>query len=210
MQRRIDAYFAALGRLPLSAQVTDQAGREVSLDDFFGAAVELAHGTHQTGNKLMFVGNGGSAGIASHMAIDYTKNGGLRAMAFNDGAALTCLGNDLGYDQVFARQISMHARPGDLLVAISSSGNSPNILAAVDAARGRHCKVLTFSGFEPDNKLRALGDYNLYVPSAQYGFVEVTHLALNHAILDLAMGWGREDGAEARADAQADTMSAAL
>ena len=91
----------------------------------------------------MFVGNGGSAGIASHLAIDFSKNGGMRAMAFNDPSALTCLGNDLGYENVFAKQIEFHGRAGDLLIAISSSGRSPNILNAVKAARaaqlqGRH------------------------------------------------------------------------
>jgi D-sedoheptulose 7-phosphate isomerase len=190
MRQRIADYFATLARLTVAAEATDVAGNHVALDDVFGAVMARAQAAHAGGNKVMFVGNGGSAAIASHMAIDYTKNGGIRALAFNDGAALTCLGNDLGYAQVFARQIEMQARAGDLLIAISSSGNSANILAAVEAARGRGCEVVTFSGFRPDNKLRALGDYNLYVASEDYGFVEVAHLALNHAILDLAMGWG--------------------
>ncbi len=190
MGQRIADYFATLARLTLAAEATDGAGNQATLDDVFGAVMARARAAHASGNKVMFIGNGGSAAIASHMAIDYTKNGGIRALAFNDGAALTCLGNDLGYAQVFARQIEMHARSGDLLIAISSSGNSANILAAVEAARGRGCAVVTFSGFRPDNKLRARGDYNLYVASEDYGFVEVAHLALNHAILDLAMGWG--------------------
>ena len=88
----------------------------------------------------MFIGNGGSAGIASHLAIDFSKNGGLRALAFNDPSALTCLGNDLGYENVFAKQIELHGRAGDLLIAISSSGRSPNILNAVEAARCRDCQ----------------------------------------------------------------------
>ena len=155
MRQRIAAYFATLARLTLAAEATDGAGNQATLDDVFGAVMARARAAHASGNKVMFIGNGGSAAIASHMAIDYTKNGGIRALAFNDGAALTCLGNDLGYAQVFARQIEMHARSGDLLIAISSSGNSANILAAVEAARGRGCAVVTFSGFRPDNKLRA-------------------------------------------------------
>ena len=84
------------------------------------------------GNKLIFVGNGGSAAItASHMATDYSKNGNIRALALNDSSMLTCLGNDLGYDRVFAKQIELHARAGDLVIAISSSGRSANILNAV-------------------------------------------------------------------------------
>src|SRR6185436_20185844 len=108
------------------------------------------------------------------------------------GAVLTCLGNDLGYDQVFARQIQAHARAGDLLIAISSSGNSANILNAVAAARARRADVITLSGFAPDNKLRGRGDLNFWVPNGLYGFVEIAHLAICHAILDLAMGWRAE------------------
>jgi D-sedoheptulose 7-phosphate isomerase len=133
----------------------------------------------------MFIGNGGSASIASHCAIDYSKNGGIRSLCFNDGAALTCLANDLGYEQVFAQQVDMHARPGDVLVAISSGGASPNILRAVEVARQRGCFVISLSGFAADNPLRSLGDLNYHVPASRYGFVEITHLALCHAILDL-------------------------
>ncbi len=192
MRQRLDAYFDILTGLPGRALASDGAGAPLSLAAFFEAVVALAHETHDRGNKLMFVGNGGSAAIASHMAIDFSKNAGLRALAFNDGAALTCLGNDLGYEHVFARQLDLHARPGDLLVAISSSGNSANIIAAVAAARARGAGVVTFSGFDESNRLRGLGDFNLYVPSHEYGFVEVTHLALIHALLDMAMGWGAE------------------
>ena len=113
----------------------------------------------------------------------------MPALAFNDGAALTCLGNDLGYEQVFARQIELHAHKGDLLVAISSSGASSNILNAVKSAQKCACKVFTMSGFSGDNALRSMGDINLYVPSTEYGFVEIAHLCLGHAMLDIAMGW---------------------
>jgi len=189
LQHRIEAYFDTLRALPLHSRAADGAGRALALDSAVARTTERMRAAHAAGNTLMFIGNGGSAGIASHMAIDYAKNGGLRALAFNDGAALTCLGNDLGYDQVFARQVAMHGRAGDVLVAISSSGRSPNILNAVAAARAVGCWVLTLSGFAADNPLFRLGDVNLYTPSAQYGFVEITHLSLLHAILDLHLGW---------------------
>jgi D-sedoheptulose 7-phosphate isomerase len=156
----------------------------------FDRVRDAAHKAHNAGNKLIYIGNGGSAAIASHLAIDFSKNGGLRSVAFNDSSALTCLGNDLGYETVFAKQLDFHAFPGDLLVAISSSGKSPNILAGVAAARTRHCAVVTFSGFTEDNDLRRTGDINFYVRSSEYGFVEVAHLSLCHAILDLDRGWG--------------------
>lgn len=184
-----DRYFDALRDVAGSARATGGDGRPMTMDAAQAWLVAKARATHAAGRKLMFVGNGGSAGIASHLAIDFTKNGGMRALAFNDGAALTCLANDLGYERVFARQIEMHAVAGDLLIAISSSGRSANILAAAEAARAIGCAIVTLSGFQPDNPLRRLGDVNLYVASDQYGFVEVSHLAIVHAVLDVAMGW---------------------
>lgn len=192
MQDRITRYFETLARLPMTAEVSDARGAALPLHAFFSAAVSRMRATHAAGNKIMFVGNGGSAAIASHMANDFSKNGGMRACCFSEGSALTCLGNDFGYEFVFSKQIEMHARGGDLLVAISSSGNSKNILNAADAARNAGCGIITFSGFAADNKLRMLGDYNVYVASREYGFVEVTHEALCHAVLDIACGWGQE------------------
>lgn len=194
MQERVNAYFDVLGALQAATEATDFSGHVLSLGEAFGRAIDIARSSTAAGGKLMIVGNGGSAGIASHLAIDFSKNGGMSAMAFNDPAALTCLGNDLGYENVFAAQIGFHARPGDLLVAISSSGRSPNILKAVAAARERDCGILTLSGFDAGNPLRRSGDVNLYVPSTSYGFVEVSHLTLCHALLDLAMGWTPKDG----------------
>jgi D-sedoheptulose 7-phosphate isomerase len=188
----LDRYFSTLEGLLRGAETTDRAKCKMPLAEGCEWVCRAAHESHDAGNKIMFIGNGGSAGIASHLAIDFSKNGGLRAMAFNDSSALTCLGNDLGYENVFAKQIEFHGRAGDLLVAISSSGRSPNILNAVKTARAANCKVVTFSGFTEDNDLRNVGDINFFVRSKEYGFVEVAHLALCHAILDIDMGWGKK------------------
>lgn len=190
-------YFATLNGLGRAVEASGRNGVALSQGALIDRFIAEARAAHARSNRLFFIGNGGSAGIASHMAIDYSKNGGMRALALNDPAALTCLGNDLGYENVFARQIDLHARPGDVLVAISSSGRSPNILNAVAEARARDCFVLTLSGFTPDNPLRLLGDLNLYVASDRYGFVEIAHLALCHAMLDIAME--RADGEAAKA-----------
>ena len=130
-----------------------------------------------------------SSAIASHMSEDFSKAAGIRAMCFSDAATLTCVGNDYGYQHIYEKQIEWLGRQGDLLVAISSSGKSPNILKGVEAPRGHKAEVLTLSGFEPDNPLRGMGDVNLYLPSKQYGFVEAGHLALLSAVVDFAMGW---------------------
>ena len=189
MKDLLGPYFDTLNDVTRNAECTTVGGASIRLDEGFVRVRDLAHAAHDRGNKLMFIGNGGSAGITSHVAVDYSKNGGLRSTAFNDGAMLTCLGNDLGYENVFAKQIEWHARPGDLLIAISSSGKSANILKGVQAARGRDALVVTYSGFQDTNPLRAAGDVNFYVRSMEYGFVEIAHLALVHAILDLDMGW---------------------
>lgn len=190
MSERVDRYFQTLAQLSRDAEVTDRAAQPMPLAQGFDRVRDAAHNAHDAGNKVMYIGNGGSAAIASHLAIDYSKNGGIRSLAFNNSSALTCLGNDLGYENVFAKQLEFHARPGDLLIAISSSGKSPNILAGVAAARARNCGIVTLSGFSEDNALRCAGDVNFYVRSSAYGFVEIAHLSLCHAILDLDMGWG--------------------
>jgi len=147
-------------------------------------AVELTRQARQDQQRLFFIGNGGSAAIASHMAADWLRAAGIAAMSFNEPAQLTCIANDLGYDWVFARPLLLHGHVGDVLFAISSSGQSRSILNAVAAAHSRNLHVITLSGFDADNPLRKLGDVNFHVPSDRYGIVEVAHHAICHAILD--------------------------
>jgi D-sedoheptulose 7-phosphate isomerase len=184
----IHNYFTTLSGYLSQTAVTSASGESFGLGEAVNQFMTHARRAHTAGNKLIFLGNGGSAAIASHMATDYSKNGDVRSIALNDSSMLTCLGNDLGYDRVFAKQIELYARPGDLVIAISSSGRSANILNAVEAARVTKCTVVTFSGFEADNPLRALGDINFYINSDRYGFVEIGHLTICHAILDFLCG----------------------
>ncbi|MDP6831548.1 MAG: SIS domain-containing protein [Alphaproteobacteria bacterium] len=194
MQAKIGDYFGELARLPEQTVVTDGQGEEMTMAELFPLMIEHFAGYRDNGGKVMFVGNGASASIASHMALDFSKNGKVPSMAFNDAAALTALSNDEGYDQVFAKQVGYFGAQGDMLIAISSSGNSDNIIKAVRAARAKDCTVLTLSGMGEDNKLRQMGDYNLFVPSGEYGFVEVVHGGLIHALLDIFMGWSAQNG----------------
>jgi D-sedoheptulose 7-phosphate isomerase len=181
----IAAYFEEMGRTCASVRVNDNEGRPMTQSAGFDWVAEQALRAQDEGKKVILIGNGGSAAICSHQAIEYLKNGGIRALALNDGASLTALANDFGYANVFAEQIKMIGLPGDLLIAISSSGQSTNILKGVEVARAHGIKVATFSGFKPDNLLRGRGDVNFYVASDQYGFVEIAHHALIQAILDL-------------------------
>jgi D-sedoheptulose 7-phosphate isomerase len=148
-------------------------------------AVNIVLKAKHANRALYFIGNGGSAAIASHMAADFLKNGGMKAQCFTEGPLLTCVSNDIGYQKVFSIPLVRHAQKDDVLVAISSSGKSLNITWAVEKGIELGMKVITLSGFTPENQLRTLGgDVNFYVPSDRYGTVEICHHAICHAILD--------------------------
>lgn len=155
------------------------------VNETMGCLIKILADIQNNGKKLMFIGNGGSTGIAAHALADYANAGGLKTISFYNPALLTCMANDYGYENVFVKPIEMFAERGDMLFAISSSGKSPNIVNAVKAAIDKGCIVVTFSGFSPDNPLRKLGRLNFYVPSSHYGFVELAHQTLIHCILDL-------------------------
>lgn len=143
----------------------------------------------RSGHKIIMVGNGGSAAVASHVAVDLTKNALIRAVNFNEPDLITCFANDYGYEQWIEQAIEHYGDPGDILIAISSSGRSPNILNACRAARRRgFASVITLSGFSPDNPLRTLGDQNFWVESQAYNLVETTHLFWLLALVDLIIG----------------------
>ncbi|MCM8820153.1 MAG: SIS domain-containing protein [Candidatus Omnitrophica bacterium] len=136
-------------------------------------------------NKIILIGNGGSSSIASHIATDFLKNINKIAIVFSDASLLTCLANDLGYENIFYKPIATVANKNDILFSISSSGKSKNIILATNEAKRKGCFIVTFSGFSPFNQLRKLGDINFYIPSNCYGFVEILHLAICHYIVDI-------------------------
>jgi D-sedoheptulose 7-phosphate isomerase len=164
--------------------VTDRSGSVLSPSEGVARWVAMTRATHDRGGQLYIIGNGGSAGMASHMAADACKNGHLRAMAFNDVALLTATSNDLGYDQVFSLPLERLARPGDLLIAISSSGNSPNIVRALETSRRLSLEAVTLTGMQPDNRARTLGDVNFHVPLTRYGWTESAHQVILHYWFD--------------------------
>jgi D-sedoheptulose 7-phosphate isomerase len=180
------SYFRHVGELMATIQATRGDGTAISLDEATAEAVERMLGVGAAANKIVLIGNGGSASIAGHMEMDLCNRVAVRATVFNDPPVLTALANDHGYASAFERMVGLWVESGDCLFAISSSGASENILRAVDAARRHQCTVLTFSGFKPDNPLRLLGDLNFYVDSREYGEVEVAHHALGHFLTDRA------------------------
>jgi len=185
MEKRIKLYYEKLGNLTNGIVITDNSKKVLDLESGFNAAIKLISRIRKTKNKLIFIGNGASAAISSHMAADFWKNASLKAIAFNDASLLTCLSNDFGYEYVFKKPIEMFADKGDILVAISSSGKSENILQAVKAARKKKLKIITLSGFSKFNPLRKAGGINFYVPAKDYGFVEVLHHSICHCLLDM-------------------------
>jgi Phosphoheptose isomerase len=170
-------------------EYTDIDGHNLPASHALTTLVQLMLRVRSGKGKFIFIGNGGSAGIASHMAEDFTKTGGVRSVTFNDAALITCYANDYGWDKALARAVDHYGDPGDVLVAISSSGKSQNILNAVEAAKAKAMNVVTLSGFAPDNPLRAHGNVSIWAPAHQYGFVETAHAAILHMALDIFNGW---------------------
>mgnify|MGYP001243504574 FL=1 len=140
------------------------------------------------GGKILLGGNGGGAAIASHCAVDLTKNAGLRAVCFSDSSLVTCFANDYGYERWIEKALAFYADKGDLAILISCSGRSLNIVNGAKHARRTGLKVVTFSGFDGDNPLRSLGELNFWVDSRAYNIVEMTLQIWLLAACDLAIG----------------------
>jgi len=192
MNTTVPDYVTRLFGLVLSAEATDGAGQSITLDDAVVAVVRLVLEVRGAGRKVLLVGNGGSAAIASHMQNDLCKAARVRAMVFTEPPLLTALTNDDGYETAYETPARLWAEPGDLLVATSSSGRSENILRASDAVLDAGGAVVTLSGFAPDNPLRSKGQVNLYVGSDFYGYVESAHSVLGHCLTDAVADAVRE------------------
>jgi D-sedoheptulose 7-phosphate isomerase len=177
-------YLNELNHLFRGMKISNASGACLSTDDGAHAAIALIEETKRRNGKAMVVGNGGSAAIASHTQNDFCKAVGMRSLVFTEPPLLTALSNDDSYQSAYESLIRLWAVKGDLLVAISSSGCSENILRSVKAAKDAECKVITMTGFRADNPLRRTGDVNFYIPSADYGPVEITHAALAQFLTD--------------------------
>lgn len=153
-------------------------------------AVDIIHSALAGGGQLLIAGNGGSAADAQHIAAELTgrfllERKPFRALALHvNTSSLTAIGNDYGYEHVFARELSAHARPGDVLLAITTSGNSPNILHAIEAARKGKVAVIGLTG-ESGGKMRAACDLCLCVPSKSTARIQEMHITIGHAMCEL-------------------------
>ncbi len=138
-----------------------------------------------SGKTIYLIGNGASASMASHFAADLAKNGHLHTQVFSDVCLMTAVSNDISFESVYSEPLSRRGRRGDLLVAISSSGRSPNILHCVGVAKKMGLTVITVTAFEAQNPLRGLGDLNAYIPADTYSAAETAHAAVLHCWMDL-------------------------
>jgi len=162
----LEGYFALYRRMLLEATVKEEllAFRDLCLE------------VRARGNKLIFAGNGASASISSHAATDFTQHAKVRAIAFNDHNLITAFGNDYGYENWVVRALEAYADTGDVVVLISSSGRSPNIVNAATYALEKGLRCVTFSGFSIENPLRAMGKPGIWLDCSEYNIVETTHL----------------------------------
>ena len=181
-------YLDKMMDLVRNTQCYQRTSRIENWDEAFDTLCSMFFEAREHQKHVFFIGNGGSAAIAAHMTADFMKNGGLHTVGLYDNALTTCMGNDYGYEYVFSKPLEFLMREDDLLVAISSSGNSQNIVNAVEVARSKKGKVITFSGFGEDNKIKRMGDYNLYVPIKHYGMVESIHNLFLQQIVDVLAG----------------------
>lgn len=171
---------AALEKLEVWTEKDNSISSEEGIDQW----VEITKKMKAADRTIYFVGNGASAMMAGHMSADATKNGGLKCLFLSETALLTAVSNDISYNDVFSFPLRRFASEGDMLIAISSSGNSENIIRAIEAAKEKRMKIVTLTGLNKENRARKLGDINLYVPGKTYGIVEVCHQALLHCWLD--------------------------
>ena len=175
----------------LEKTTCEHRGRPVPLEAGLRTLVRLWARQRADGAGVYWIGNGGSAATASHLSQDLLNKCGVRSLTFNDPALITCMANDYGYRDVFARPLAALAREGDVLMAVSSSGMSDNVVGAVEAALGKGLEVVALSAFRADNRLRGLGaTLSFHTPTASYGHAELAHGALLHAALDCLEGDG--------------------
>ena len=149
------------------------------------SACQLIKAVKDRGSRVYCFGNGGSAAICSHLAIDLANACAIRASSWPDSSTLTCLANDYGYDLAISKYLDRHFDTGDLLILVSSSGQSKNILNAASMVRDySDSKIISFSGFEQNNPLRQLADVEFWVGSANYNVVELIHQAWTLALIE--------------------------
>ena len=138
--------------------------------------------------KVIIFGNGGSAAISSHVSVDLTKNARIRCINFNEADLLTCFSNDFGYEKVFSKSIEFYADKGDVVIIVSASGKSKNLLEAAKICKQKKIFICTLTGFSKSNPLKKMGNINLWVNSKAYNIIENIHQIWLLSIVDRIIG----------------------
>lgn len=171
-------YYKKCSNLLLSTDVTEDVI----------AAKKMILATKSSGNKLIFAGNGASASIANHASLDFTKQGKVKSVNFNESAFITAFANDNGYEHWVEKALEFYGDPGDTLILISCSGTSPNVVNAAKYANENGINLITFTGFSPDNPMKMAGDINFWLDSKAYNIIEGIHQIWLMSICDLIIG----------------------
>lgn len=183
MNLNIENRIYAFTKIIEKTLITNE-GNVIKLNDGLDLFFDFLFSVKKNKGNLFIIGNGGSAGVASHAATDFFNVAKLKVFTLHESSLITCFSNDYGYEHVFAKQINQLMQKKDMLIAISSSGNSSNIRNAVDEAKKKQATVITLSGFKKNNPLRNMGNLNIWLDSCDYGFVEIGHQFLLHNIAD--------------------------
>ncbi len=181
----MEEYLIEIKRLLDNIEITDKNFNGYTYKEGINKAITALKNCKTQRGCLYICGNGGSAGIAQHMTADFLKNGGIRTYNMYGQSTMTCISNDLTYEYVFCKQIEMLTENRDIMIAISSSGESENIVKAIKAMREIGGEVITFTGFRKANRIRNMGDINVYVPSEHYGMVESVHNMVLQQLVDM-------------------------
>ena len=163
---------------------TDRNQSVQELEQGMAALCKWLIQNRDSGSCLYIVGNGGSAAVAAHAVTDFFNMAKLKAVTLHESSLLTCMSNDYGYENAYARMLSQMAQPGDIVIIISSSGRSMNVRNAAQQAIKNGCTVVTLTGFDDNNPLRSMGDLNFWLDSHDYGMVEVGHQFILHNVSD--------------------------
>jgi len=180
LRSRIEKFSQIIGLTKITNAKKQDCDLEIEIASLQVRLLKLKNNYH----NLYIVGNGGSAGVAAHAVTDFFNVAQIRATTLHESSLLTCMANDFGYENAVARMLAQLLNPGDMVIAISSSGNSMNMRNAAATASEKGAYIVTLTGFSADNPLRHLGDMNIWLDSDDYGFVEVGHQFILHNIAD--------------------------
>lgn len=182
---KVKKYFEDVSETLKNTLVSDIAGATIELEKAFDLLIDKSKKIRDKQGVFYFVGNGASATMSEHMSHDWFQNADVLTYTVSETAHITAIANDLSYEDVFSYRLGKAASDKDMLIAISSSGNSPNVVKAIKTAKEKGLYVVTVTGMSKNNKANKLGDMNFYVSLDTYGMIEAAHAVLLHCWLDL-------------------------